>query len=68
MDADDLSALELILTNLGYWLIDANPASSQKVSSARARVSRRELIEFCSAMSAMLDAGIPIIDAMQNRC
>lgn len=66
MDAENLVSLEQVLMNLGYWLIDANPASSQKVTSGKARVNRRELIEFCSAMSAMLDAGIPIIDAMQT--
>lgn len=65
MTADNESMLNQQLQNIGYWMIDAQLQS--KVNGPRkVRVTRKELIEFCSAMAAMLSAGISIVDAFKT--
>jgi len=66
MQADDLVILEQLLLDIGYWLVEASPASTHNNAPSKTRVSRRELIEFCSSMAAMLEAGIAVVDAMQT--
>lgn len=66
MEAVDEAALDRLLLEVGYWLIDAKPAHKEKKKRIQAKVTRRELIELCSAMSAMLDAGVTIIDALRT--
>ncbi|MEM7541864.1 MAG: type II secretion system F family protein [Pseudomonadota bacterium] len=66
MEAENLLGLERLLLEIDYWLVEANPVANHQNRGRKVSVSRRELIEFCSAMSAMLDAGIPVIDAMQT--
>lgn len=64
MAADNESALEERLRDLGYWLIDAtsNVGRSRKVSS---NVSRSELIEFLHGMASLLAAGVSAAEALQ---
>ncbi|MFT4585055.1 MAG: type IV pilus assembly protein PilC [Gammaproteobacteria bacterium] len=66
MEAEDPNHLDRLLLELGYWLIEASPHEREKRRSSAAKVSRRDMIELCSAMSAMLDAGITIVDAMKT--
>ena len=68
MEASDLSHLDQLLGEVGYWLIEAKPATKAKNKSTTGstKVSRRDLLELCSAMSALLEAGVTIIDALQT--
>ena len=65
MAADTEPALEELLQSTGYWLIECEPADPRKIHR-KTRVSRKELIDFCSAMAAMLAAGISIPEAMRT--
>lgn len=65
MSASNESALDYQLKELGYWLIDSHLLKSDKAQE-KVRVSRKELIEFCSAMSAMLSAGISLVDSFRT--
>jgi type IV pilus assembly protein PilC len=68
MTALDLSQLEARLQNMGLWLVRALEAKPK--SSARAgkpgKVKPRDLLEFSTHMFTLLDAGIPLIQALQN--
>ncbi|HBR96973.1 MAG TPA: hypothetical protein DD979_06305 [Gammaproteobacteria bacterium] len=65
MTADNEAMLNQQLHGIGYWLIDAELQS--KINGPRkVSVTRKELIEFCSAMAAMLGAGISIVDAFRT--
>ncbi len=64
MSADDEWKLEEKLQDIGYWLIEAKVQSKRKKNS-RARVSRRELIDFFNGMSALLAAGVTAADALK---
>ncbi|MCP5145786.1 MAG: type II secretion system F family protein [Gammaproteobacteria bacterium] len=68
MEADTPAALERLLRDIGYWLTDSRTTSGGRRDAIKVKVSRRELIDFCSAMAAMLEAGVPVIDAMQTMC
>ncbi len=63
MAADNESALEARLREVGYWLIDASSSVSRtrKVSS---NVSRAELIEFLHGMASLLSAGVSAAEAL----
>ena len=65
MDAVNLTQLEQSLKDAGYWLIEAKPVSRERRKQTTLRVTRVELIEFCYAMRALLDAGVAINDALQ---
>lgn len=65
MSANNESALDHQLKELGYWLIDSHLLKGDKAHE-KVRVSRKELIEFCSAMSAMLSSGISLVDAFRT--
>lgn len=64
MFADDLRLLERRLHEIGYWLIDAKPQSTRKVSKKQ-KVPRRELIELFNGLTSLQIAGIPIADALE---
>ena len=66
MAAEDKTHLDRLLMDIGYWLIEADTADKAHKKPVGAKVSRRELIELCSAMTAMLEAGVPIIEAMNT--
>ena len=63
--AEDESHLEIQLQEIGYWLVDAFRAT-KKNKPRRIKISRAELIEFCTSMAAMLGAGISITDALNS--
>ncbi|MEM9604483.1 MAG: type II secretion system F family protein [Pseudomonadota bacterium] len=65
MAADNEVMLDQQLQAIGYWMIEAQ-LSSKAAAPKRFKVTRKELIEFCSAMSAMLGSGISIIDAFET--
>jgi type II secretory pathway component PulF len=66
MEATDEAQLEQLLLDVGYWLVEAKTIVREKKRDIRAKVSRRELIELCSALNALLDAGVTIIDALNT--
>ncbi len=64
MEAADETQLEQLLLDVGYWLVESKSVARDKKETGKIKVSRRELIELCSAMNALLDAGVTIIDAL----
>ena len=67
LQARDPLDLERLLRDIGYWLIEAQPCrDSTSAAPPRIKNARRELIELFSAMAAMLDAGVPIIEAIET--
>lgn len=64
MEAADETQLEQLLLDVGYWLVESKSVAREKKETGKLKVSRRELIELCSAMNALLDAGVTIIDAL----
>lgn len=64
MEAADETQLEQLLLDVGYWLVESKSVAREKKETGKIKVSRRELIELCSAMNALLDAGVTIIDAL----
>ena len=63
--AQDETHLEYQLKEIGFWLIDAFKAT-KKNKPRKISVSRAELIEFCTSMSAMLGSGISIVDSLNS--
>ncbi len=61
--ADNEMQLDRQLKEIGYWLIESSILTKKNLPR-NIKVSRLELIEFCTSMAAMLGAGISIIDAM----
>ena len=68
MTALDLSQLESRLQDMGLWLVRALEAKPK--TSARAgklgKVKPRDLLEFSTNMFTLLDAGIPLSQALKN--
>lgn len=63
MTADSERALEQRLREIGYWLIEAKEQSVRREARVSS-VPRRELIDFFSGMSSLMDAGIPMAEAI----
>ncbi|MDX8412983.1 MAG: type II secretion system F family protein [Mariprofundales bacterium] len=68
MSAADESALDGMLLQTGYWLIDA---SSRKGNDGvdklrKQKVKRRELIQFFAGMGQLMKAGVTVIDALEE--
>ena len=59
MAADSEQNLDIQLQQLGYWLIDAAKKQGKK-DLIKVRTSRRDLIDFFSALSSLLAAGVGI--------
>ncbi len=71
MTALDLSQLEQRLQDMGLWLVRALEAKPKaaKVDAhigKRGRVKPRDLLEFSTHMFTLLDAGIPLSQAVKN--
>lgn len=67
LQARDPLDLERLLREIGYWLIEAQPCrDAASAPPRRIKNARRELIELFSAMAAMLDAGVPVIEAIET--
>lgn len=72
MEASDEVALEEKLKKIGFWLVSARAAKSVPFGAAQlhffGRVTRRDLIDFFTLLSAQVKAGVPLIDALQVGC
>ncbi len=64
MSIDSESKLDEHLQKLGYWLIEAKE-QTRRQKQHKARVSRRELIDFFNGMATLLAAGVNIADALK---
>jgi len=68
MTAPDLSQLEHQLQHMGLWLVRAletKPKTSTRTGH-RGKVKPRDLLEFSTHMFTLLDAGIPLSQAVKN--
>jgi len=68
MTALDLSQLEARLQHMGLWLVralEAKPKASRHASKS-GKVKSRDLLEFSTHMFTLLDAGIPLVQALEN--
>ncbi len=70
MVAVDETNLEEKLRGLGLWLVSAEIEQADAKPKARrqslfGRITRRELINFCTLMSFQLKVGIPMVTALQ---
>ena len=68
MMAGDLSQLEHRLQDMGLWLVralEAKPKTSAR-SGKLGKVKPRDLLEFSTHMFTLLDAGIPLSQAVKN--
>lgn len=63
MIADSEAILDQRLTAQGFWLIDATETKT-KPKQIRAKVSRKELVDFFNGLSTLLGAGIAIADGL----
>ena len=63
MTADSEHALEQRLREIGYWLIEAKEQTVRR-DTRISSVPRRELIDFFSGMASLMDAGIPMAEAI----
>jgi type II secretory pathway component PulF len=69
MEAVDEAGLEERLKGIGYWLVDASPQRRRGAALSWvhmfSRINRRDLIEFCTQMSAQTKAGVPLVQALE---
>jgi len=68
MTALDLSQLEQRLQDMGLWLVralEAKPKASSPIGK-RGKIKPRDLLEFSTHMFTLLDAGIPLSQAVKN--
>ncbi len=68
MIALDLPQLEQRLQDMGLWLVralEAKPNTSKR-SGKLGKVKSRDLLEFSTHMFTLLDAGIPLSEAVKN--
>ncbi|MFK8066680.1 MAG: type II secretion system F family protein [Gammaproteobacteria bacterium] len=61
--AENEKSLDVQLKDIGHWLIDASILNKRNLPR-KIKVSRTELIEFCTSMAALQGAGIGIVDAI----
>ncbi|MGE0388175.1 MAG: type II secretion system F family protein [Gammaproteobacteria bacterium] len=62
--ADDAAALEARLSGAGYWLIQAE-ARARPARARGVKLSRRDSAELFGNLAALLEAGLPLIDALR---
>ena len=71
MTALDLSQLEQRLQDMGLWLVRAREATRKNPKATahagkRGKVKPRDLLDFSTHMFTLLDAGIPLSQAVKN--
>jgi type IV pilus assembly protein PilC len=68
MSASELSQLEIRLQNMGLCLVRAleTKATPKTQSAKQGKVKSRDLLEFSTHMFTLLDAGIPLAQAVQS--
>ncbi len=69
MTAHDLFQLELQLQDMGLWLVrtlETKPKSAARSTQKTGKVKSRDLMEFCTHMFTLLEAGIPLAQALKS--
>jgi type IV pilus assembly protein PilC len=69
MTAPDLSHLDRQLQDMGLWLVrtlETNPKSAARSARKKGRVKPRDLMEFFTHMFTLLEAGIPLTQALNS--
>ncbi|HBP86838.1 MAG: type II secretion system F family protein [Nitrospira sp.] len=69
MTAPDLFQLERQLQDMGLWLVrtlESKPKSVTRTGKKRGRVKSRDLMEFSTHMFTLLEAGIPLTQALKS--
>ena len=69
MTAPDLSQLEHQLQDMGLWLVrtlETKPKSAARIAQKRGKVKSRDLMEFSTHMFTLLEAGIPLTQALKS--
>lgn len=69
MKAPDLSQLERQLQDMGLWLVrtlETKPKSVAQSSKKKGKVKSRDLMEFSTQMFTLLEAGIPLTQALKS--
>lgn len=66
LDAANLPDLEMRLKNMGLDLIDARELESKSINLGRARLQRKDLINFCFHMEQLSGAGVPILEGLAD--
>jgi len=68
MSAADVPALDSMLLQTGYWLIDAtkNDRDNAMDKMRKQKVKRRDLIQFFAGMGQLMKAGVTVIDALEE--
>ena len=69
MSAPDLSHLERQLQGMGLWLVrtlENKPNSGARSAKKRGKVKSRDLMEFSTHMFTLLEAGIPLSQALKS--
>lgn len=69
MSAPDLSQLERQLQSMGLWLVrtlEAKPKAAARSAKKRGKVKSRDLMEFSTHMFTLLEAGIPLTQALKS--
>ena len=69
MTAPDLFQLELQLQDMGLWLVrtlETKPKSAARSTQKTGKVKSRDLMEFSTHMFTLLEAGIPLAQALKS--
>jgi len=68
MSAADETALDGMLMQTGYWLIETSSHnnSSEIEKLRKKKVKRRDLIQFFAGMGQLMKAGVTVIDALEE--
>lgn len=66
LQADSVSAVETILANKGLFLVTAKPKTQRAWFEKSVSLSVDDQVELMDALGEMLDAGMPLMDAMDE--
>jgi type II secretory pathway component PulF len=69
MTAPDLFQLERQLQDMGLWLVrtlETKPKSAHRSAKKRGKVKSRDLMDFSTHMFTLLEAGIPLTQALKS--
>jgi len=66
IDVINSADLEMRLERLGLDLVNFKESAVKGAIGTRARVSRRELINFCFQFEQLISAGVPLVDALED--
>jgi len=66
MSVDSEATLDARLSELGLWVIESRPVQDRRRVRKGASISRRELADFCAAMTSLLGAGVALAEALET--